>query len=565
MRRVLLLALLLAACTPSSALPEEHPQLILFDGLVYTQEDGRTVEAIVLQDGRVLAVGTTAEMMGLAEDGTVFVDLAGKAVYPGFADAHAHLVGIGEAAVSLDLVGTKSYEEVIERVKAKHADLPPGVWLLGRGWDQNDWPASSWGSHEFPMHMALSDAVPDRPVVLTRVDGHALLANAAAMDAAGVDADTETPEGGRIWKLHSGGLSGVFVDNAESLITAAIPSSTEESVRDAVLAARDLLHRQGITQFHDAGVGRRTLGIVEDLAGKGNLQLRLHAMLHGSDDALLERYFALGPDDDVGDHGTLAIRAIKVYADGALGSRGAALLEPYHDADYHSGLIVTPAAKMKDICRQALESGFQVCTHAIGDRGVRQTLDAYAWAKAATGMEDQDTRFRVEHAQVVHPDDIPRFAELGVIPSMQPQHQTSDMPWAEERVGAERIRGAYAWRSFLDAGNIIPGGSDAPVERLDTVALFKAAVTRQTRSGEPAGGWFPEQALSRQEAMDMLTTWPAHAAFREDDLGRLVPGYRADLVVFEGDLMTLAAESLQDARPVMTVFAGEIVWDSSRP
>jgi predicted amidohydrolase YtcJ len=536
--------------------------MILFDGVIYTQENEAVVQAIALQDGRVLAVGTSEEMMHLADDDTVFVDLDGKAVYPGFADAHAHLVGIGEAAVRLDLVGTRSFEEVLERVVARDAELPEGEWLVGRGWDQNDWPESSWGSHEFPTHMALSAAVPDRPVVLVRVDGHALLANAAAMRTAGVDADTPTPDGGRIWKLTSGDLSGVFVDNAEGLITSAIPASSDAAVRAAVLAARDILHQQGITQFHDAGVGRRTLGILEDLAASRDLQLRLHEMLHGSDDALLERYFAAGADADVGGHGTLAVRAIKLYADGALGSRGAALLEPYSDADYHAGLIVTTEAKMRSVCKRALETGFQVCTHAIGDRGVRQTLDAYDWAKATLEMGEEDVRFRVEHAQVVHPDDIPRFAELDVIPSMQPQHQTSDMPWAEARIGPDRIRGAYAWRSFLDAGNIIPGGSDAPVERLDTVALFKAAVTRQTRDGKPAGGWYPEQGLTRQEALDMLTIWPAQAAFREHDLGRLAPGYRADLVVFDGDLMTIPEGEIQNARPVLTVFGGEIVWRS---
>jgi len=534
--------------------------MILFGGSVYTQQDGAVEEAIALQDGRVLAVGSTESIMKLADDGTLFVDLAGKAVYPGFADAHAHLVGIGTAAVQLNLVGTTSYEEVIARTVERSKSMPQGEWLVGRGWDQNDWPPSDSGAHELPTHMALSEAIPDRPVVLVRVDGHAVLANAAAMKAAGVGRETKAPEGGRIGRMTSGELSGVFVDTAEDLISVAMPGTTAAAVREAILAATVSLHEQGITQFHDAGVGLDTLGILEELATANALQLRLHEMLHGSDDALLERYFTNGRVADYQGKGTLAVRSIKLYADGALGSRGAALLEPYSDEHSHNGLIITPEEKMKSVCQSAIEAGFQVCTHAIGDRGVRATLDAYQWAMSATKNENADLRFRVEHAQIVHADDIPRFAELGVIPSMQAQHQTSDMPWAEERVGAQRIRGAYAWRSFLETGSIIPGGSDAPVERLDVVAQFKAAVTRQTREGQPQGGWYPEQNMTRQEALNMLTIWPAQSAFREHDLGRLTPGYRADLVVFDGDLMTVDTDSLQNCHPVMTVFAGEVVW-----
>ena len=537
--------------------------MILFDGVIYTQQEGRVEQAVALQDGRVLAVGSSDSIMKLADASTQLIDLDGKAVYPGFADAHAHLVGIGTAAVSLDLVGTTSIEEVIERTVAHSKTLPEGEWLVGRGWDQNDWPRSDWGTQELPTHMALSEAIPDRPVVLVRVDGHAFLVNAAAMEAAGVDGDTKDPEGGRIWRLTSGELSGVFVDRAEDLIWRVMPGTTERAVREAITAATGLLHQQGITQFHDAGVSQDVISILQDLASQDDLQLRLHEMLQGSEDALLEHYFANGPIHDFEEKGTLAVRSIKLYADGALGSRGAAMLEPYSDEHYHSGLVLTSAAKMESVSRSAMENGFQVCTHAIGDRGVRDTLTAYAAASDAVKTESAQHRFRVEHAQIVHAEDIPRFAELGVIPSMQAQHQTSDMPWAEERVGPERIRGAYAWRSLLDEGSIIPGGSDAPVERLDTVAQFKAAVARQTRDGQPQGGWYADQIMSRQEALNMMTIWPAHAAFREHDLGRLSPGYRADLVVFDGDLMTVDTDALQTCQPVMTVFNGKVVWEST--
>lgn len=554
--RCLALGLLaLTACTSEPPPPGPAPEMILYNGTIYTQDQGKVVSAIALQNGRVLTTGNDETIRRLAVGRTQVIDLEGKTVYPGFADAHAHLVGVGLASARLDLVGTTSFEEVLERVVARHKELPEGEWLLGRGWDQNDWEVQ-----ELPQHLALSAAIPDRPVVLTRVDGHAILANQAAMDAAGVDAQTPQVEGGHIWHYTSGEPTGVFIDNAEGLILNAVPPTSSAALLTAIEEATKTFHAQGITAMHDAGVSSDTLPILEDLAAEDALRLRLHVMLSGSSPQQLRDYFARGPASDLGGNGTLAIRSLKLYADGALGSRGAALLEPYTDEPYHAGLILTPKAEMDRICREALQAGFQVCTHAIGDRGVRQVLDSYA---AALGdvVDGGDPRFRMEHAQVIHADDIPRFASLGVIPSMQAQHQTSDMPWAEARVGSERIRGAYAWRSLRETGCIIPGGSDAPVERLDVVAQFAAAVTRQTLEGQPDGGWYPEQVMSRQEALDMLTIWPAHAAFREHDLGRLASGYRADLVVFDGDLMTTPVEQLGECQPVMTVFDGKVVWE----
>lgn len=546
--------LALTACTSEPPPPGPAPELILYNGTIYTQDEGKVVSAIALQDGRVLTTGTDQEIQGLAVGRTQSIDLQGKFVYPGFADAHAHIVGVGNAAENLDLVGTTSYEGIVARAVAHAEDMPEGEWLLGRGWDQNDWMDT-----EFPNHLLLSEAFPDRPVVLIRVDGHALLANAAAMQAAGVGPKTKDPEGGRIWRFTSGELTGVFVDRAEDLIVRATPGKTRAQVRRQIQSATVLFHEQGITAVHDAGIGRGTLNVFRDLAEEDVLQLRMHAMLDGSDANLLKDYFRQGPEPDVAGNGRLAIRSLKLFSDGALGSRGAALLEPYTDADYHSGLVLTPASAIEDIAGRAAAARFQVCPHAIGDRGVRNVLDAYATGMTKAAQPD-DTRFRVEHAQVIHADDLPRFAELGVIPSMQAQHQTSDMPWAEARVGADRILGAYAWRSLRETGCIIPGGSDAPVERLDVVAQFAAAVSRQTLDGQPDGGWYPDQVLSRQEALDMLTIWPAFAAFREHDLGRLASGYRADLVVFEGDLMTTPADQLKNCRPVMTVFDGEVVW-----
>ncbi|MCP5022959.1 MAG: amidohydrolase [bacterium] len=549
------LTLLVLGCQSSCSSENESPDLILHGGLIYTQAQAGIVEAIAVQEGRVLAAGGDSEICVLAGPSTKVIDLAGRAAYPGFADGHAHLLGIGTAAENLDLIGTESMEDVLGRTLERHRKLVAGDWLTGRGWDQNDWKVQ-----EFPTHHGLSEMIPDRPVLLTRVDGHALLANKAAMDAAGITRDTPDPEGGLIVHDQNGEPTGVFIDAAENLIWKVVPDISTSACRSAILTATDILHRQGITAFHDAGMGQNVLDVLVDLEQQGELKLRLHEMLAGSNPGLLERFFASGPIDDSQGNGLLNVRSIKLYADGALGSRGAALIEPYTDDHGNHGLILTSPEEMLEVCEKALVHGFQVCTHSIGDRGVRQALEVYA--RAMESSQATDTRFRVEHAQVVHPDDFARFAELGVIPAMQAQHQTSDMPWAESRLGPKRIHGAYAWRSFIEAGCIVPGGSDAPVERLDVVAQFAAAVTRQTIDGEPAGGWYPDQSMTRQEALNMLTTWPAQAAFRENDLGRLAPGYRADLAIFEGDLMIVPTEKLGDCKPVMTVFAGQVVWQA---
>jgi len=314
------------------------------------------------------------------------------------------------------------------------------------------------------------------------------------------------------------------------------------------------LHSQGIVAVHDAGVGEREILLYEDLARSGELQLRVHAMLNGSDEALVEDWLQRGPELDFEGLGVLAVRAIKLYADGALGSRGALLLEDYTDEPGNHGLQITSRARLDEVCAAARAHGFQVCTHAIGDAGNRLVLDAYEAAHAPEG------RWRIEHAQLLHPDDALRFARLGVIPSMQAQHQTSDMPWAEARVGPERVRGAYAWRWLLGTGCIIPGGSDAPVESLNPIAAFAAAVTRSTLAGDPPGGWHPEQRMNREEALRHLTLWPAVAAFRERDLGRIAPGTRADFVLLSADLMTLPLARLGEARVQRTYFAGRQVF-----
>ncbi|HEX4933652.1 MAG TPA: amidohydrolase, partial [Gemmatimonadaceae bacterium] len=420
------------------------------------------------------------------------------------------------------------------------------------GWDQND-----WGDTRFPSHEALSRAVPQHPVYLTRVDGHAALVNARAMAAANLTATATDPEGGRIERMANGAPSGVLVDRAMGLVGRAIPPAPRDEVRAAVLAAVKEANRWGLTGIHDAGVGRGTIDVYEELAKDGRYDLRNYVMI-ASDDANLDHYLTRGPQSALYD-GRIWIRAIKISADGALGSRGAALLEPYSDSPEHSGLITTPRERIEQVAVRALRSGFQLNVHAIGDRANRTVLDAF---EAALGtVPTADHRFRVEHAQILHYADIPRFAELDVIPSMQASHQTSDMYWAGNRLGPTRLLGAYAWRALLGTGVIIPNGSDFPVEKVNPLISFHASVSRQDEHNWPTGGWFAEQRMTRDEALKSMTLWPAIAAFQEAELGSLSPGKLADFVVLDQDIMSVAPERILATRVMATYLAGRLVYE----
>jgi predicted amidohydrolase YtcJ len=401
-------------------------------------------------------------------------------------------------------------------------------------------------------------------VVLTRIDGHALLANAKAMELARVLAATTDPEGGRIMRFSSGAPSGVFVDKAQSLVDRAIPATTRVDTRRAILAAIAECNRWGLTGVHDAGEGAETIGIYEELAKAGSYNLRNYVMLSdpgepGSLAALRNPYLRRGPQSALYD-GHLWVRAIKLYADGALGSRGAALLAPYADEPTNSGLLVSRPEHLRAWAETALRSGFQVNVHAIGDRGNRIVLDAFE--SALRSVPRANHRFRIEHAQVLNLEDIPRFAKLGVIPSMQPTHQTSDMGWAEVRVGPQRIRGAYAWRSLLNTGVVIPSGTDFPVEEVNPLLTFHAAVTRQDPSNSPVGGWYPEQRMTREEALQSMTIWPAYAGFQESMLGSLTPGKFADFVVLDRDIMRIPDTEILATRVVSTWIGGKRVYEA---
>ncbi len=549
-RRAALLVLV-----PAAARAQQQPpaDLIVTNARIYTVDERRPFgEAMAIAGGRVRFVGSERGAAALKGPRTRVIDLDGRTVIPGMVDAHAHLLGLGNALRTVDLTGTKSYDEVIARVAARAREVPAGTWILGRGWDQND-----WGDTRFPSHEALSRAVPQHPVYLTRVDGHAALVNARAMAAANLAATATDPEGGRIERMANGAPSGVLVDRAMGLVSRAIPPAPRDEVRAAILAAVKEANRWGLTGIHDAGVGRATIDIYEELAKEGRYDLRNYVMI-ASDDANLDHYLKRGPQSALYD-GRVWIRAIKISADGALGSRGAALLEPYSDSPEHSGLITTPRERIEQVAVRALRSGFQLNVHAIGDRANRTVLDAF---EAALGtVPAADHRFRVEHAQILHYADIPRFAQLDVIPSMQASHQTSDMYWAGNRLGPTRLLGAYAWRALLGTGVIIPNGSDFPVEKVNPLISFHASVSRQDEHNWPTGGWFAEQRMTRDEALKSMTLWPAIAAFQEAELGSLAPGKLADFVVLDQDIMSVAPERILATRVLATYLAGRPVYE----
>lgn len=543
----------------ASAALAQTADLVFRGGPVHTVEAGRQPASALAVTGKTIAwVGSADEAARWIGPETQVVELNGRALLPGFADAHVHLEGYGAALVQVDLVGTPSYAAVIAAVVERAASTPPGTWITGRGWDQNDWPVS-----DFPHHQALSDAVPDHPVMIRRIGGHAALVNQAAMALADFGVDSMAPAGGRILRDDSRLPTGVLIDNAMALVATVIPQPAVAERRRRVVTAIAALHRMGITSVHDAGVDAGAVDVFAELARAGRFPMRSHVMIAADEPLLRAPRSQTGwPTDDLTGQGLLSVRAIKLSADGALGSRGAALLRDYTDAEV-AGLVTATPERTLELAHFAVQNGWQLCTHAIGDRANREVLDAYSLAFAQ--LEDMDDsaslRFRIEHAQVLHPQDIPRFAELGVIPSMQTQHQTSDMPWAEERLGPIRVRGAYAWRDLLDSGVIIPGGSDCPVELPDPMAAFAAAVTRQDSSGTPTGGWYADQAMNRDEALAHLTLWPAQAAFNEERLGSLAPGKLADLVVLSGDPLAVPSTELADLHIELTVFDGQIVFD----
>jgi len=517
---------------------------LFIGGTVHTAGGARRVE-VAVREGRIVALVEPGEAAGWRRRASEVVDVAGAHLYPGFTESHGHYVGYGSALEQVDLVGTASFEEVIDRVAAAAATVPAGEWVLGRGWDQNDWP-----TREFPSHEALSERVPDHPVLLRRIDGHASLLNRAALALALIDAATPDPPGGRILRDRSGRPTGVLIDTAAERVGALLAVATPEAIERRYLLAGRRLAALGFTEIHDAGTARRELEVLRRMQRLRTLPLRVYVMLDGGDEELLATELAAGRS--ITTDGMLTVRAVKLYADGALGSRGALLTDPYSDEPGSRGLAVTSEDRLAELVQRIGDAGFQPCTHAIGDAAVKRMLDVYACAlEVGAGL-----RPRIEHAQIVRPEDVARFAELGVIASVQPTHCTSDMPWAPERLGAERAAWAYRWRSLLAAGARLCLGSDVPVEDPDPRLGLWAAVTRRTPAGTPVQGWNPPEALTAAEAVAGFTSWAAYAGFEEAWRGDIAPTFAADLTIVDRDLAASSPEDILQARILRTVVAG---------
>jgi predicted amidohydrolase YtcJ len=542
-----------AGCKPSGARPARPPadaaaEVMVLGGRIETLDPARpTAQALAISGGRIVAIGDEADVAPMRTAATRVLDLQGGTAVPGLVDAHAHLSGLGRSLEEVDLRGATSIEEVVARLRARAG---AGEWLLGRGWDQNLWPGQA-----MPHHAALDAAFPDRPVWLRRVDGHAGWANAATLRASGIGPSTQAPAGGEILRDDEGAPTGVLVDAAMALVRP--PSPTRADLRRHLLAAQRHVLALGLTGVHDMGVDAEVDAIYRELAtAEGEDALAIQVIAY-ADEGWFRGIAGTRRPDPVELDTLYALRGVKVYADGALGSRGAALLAPYSDRPDHRGLLQHQPAELDALCRDAAAGGWQVATHAIGDLGNRATLDAYARARAP-----KDARWRIEHCQIVALDDIGRFAELGVIASMQPTHATSDMAWVPARIGDARLPGAYAWRRFLDAGVVLAFGSDFPVELPDVVHGLHAAVTRQDATGQPEGGWLPDQRLQLREAIAAFSTAPAYAAHRDAHLGRLAPGMRADVTCLQGDVFAAPAEALRTTAVRATIVAGHVLHEA---
>ncbi|MDP9098759.1 MAG: amidohydrolase [Verrucomicrobiota bacterium] len=539
----------------------EPAQIVFVNGNFYTMsERNPRAEAIAVKGDRIVFVGSNAEARKYQTPGARTIDLAGKTVVPGLTDSHCHIFGIGEREVTLNLEGTTALEDFLAKVKERVTKTERGKWVTGRGWIE-----TFWKPPQFPTRADLDKIAPDNPVFLTRADGHAAIANTAALRIAKIDKETPNPFGGEILRdKQTGEATGMLLDHAQGLVDKNIPAPTEAERREAFVVGVKREVSLGWCEIQNAGSNLDDLPPMRQALEAGQCKLRIYNAVYSpglAGTALLRD----GPVLNQYDH-RFTQRTIKVVFDGALGSRGAALLEPYADAPETSGYLTQKEAELQPIFEEALRKSVQIETHAIGDRANRVILDLYEKAMKAVPPEQRkirEPRWRVEHAQILSTPDLPRFAKLGVIASMQPSHAISDLFFAPSRLGKERLAGAYAWQSLLKSGAIICGGSDAPVERGEPMIEFYAAVARKSVKGESADGWNPEQAVSREQALKMFTMWPAYAAFEEKDKGSLESGKLADLTVLTNDIMKIPEPEILKTTCAMTVIGGEIVYDAS--
>ena len=514
-------------------------------GKIYTGlDEPRTVEAVLVNaNGRIVGTAPPHES-ALGRDAVNVVDLGGAVMYPGFTDGHVHLLGVGQRELTLDLSGTQLLADLKARVAAEAERMPEDAIIFGRGWIETDWPEG-----RMPVAADLDAVAPDRPVILVRADGHALVANSAALEAAGIGPDTPDPRGGKIERDVDGAATGILIDNAMAPVMALMDAPDDDDLRRAYIEGARVYAERGWTGVHNMSVPQTHAGILEELDRQGLLPLRIWNAYDKSGASLASAH---AHETD-----TIRNRAVKLYMDGALGSRGALLLKPYADRPDTSGLSLMSAEALATEMERAASEDYQLAIHAIGDRANRQVLDTFE-----AGGYGPEERWRIEHTQILAPPDIKRLADLGLIASMQPSHAIGDLKFAPDRLGMVRLEGAYAWQSLLDAGAVVVGGSDAPVEVGSPLIEYYAAVAREDLEGNSGAGWHPEEAVSREAALDMFTSAPAYAAFMEDDLGTIEPGKLADFTVFDRDLLTLPEDEILDADAVMTVLQGEIVWKS---
>jgi predicted amidohydrolase YtcJ len=549
-RLVLFVAGLLIGATART----EEVDLLFTNGNIYTVADKQPkAEAVAVKAGRIVFVGSNDDAKNL--HAAEVVDLHGRAVVPGFTDSHCHIFGIGEREMRLNLEGTNLLEDFLARVKERVEKTGHGKWITGRGWIE-----TFWKPPEFPTRQDLDKIAPNNPVFITRADGHASIANSAALKIARIDRNTPDPFGGQILKKN-GEPNGMLLDKAQDLVAKNIPKATQAEREEALLRGIDREVKLGWCEIQNAGSHKEDIGVIQKAFQAGKIKIRFANAVYGpGQDA--QNFLREGPTINAFDH-HFTQRTIKVLFDGALGSRGAALLKPYSDAPETSGLLREKPEDLRPMFEEALRRGIQVETHALGDRANRLILDLYEQAFKAVPADERkirEPRWRIEHAQIVDPNDIPRFAKLGVIPSMQPSHAISDLFFAPARLGMDRLVGAHAWQTFLKSGCIIAGGSDAPVERGEPMIEFYAAVARKSVKGESGQGWHPEQAVSRKDALKMFTIWPAYAAFEEKDKGSIEVGKLADFTVLSQDIMNIPEMEILETRNEMTVIGGEIIY-----
>jgi predicted amidohydrolase YtcJ len=576
-----ILSLFLALC--SVAVAAEPAPTVFVNGNIYTMNERQPrAEAIAVKGDRIVFVGSNADAKKYETAEARTVDLAGKTVVPGLTDSHCHIFGIGERELTLNLEGTNTLEDFLAKVKERVAKTEPGKWITGRGWIE-----TFWKPPQFPTRADLDKIAPNSPVFLTRADGHAAIANSAALRIAKIDKETPNPFGGEILRdKQTGEATGMLLDHAQQLVQKNIPQPTEADRREAFVVGVKRELSLGWCQIQNAGSNLEDLPPMRQALEAGEAKIRVYNAVYGpgpAANALLRD----GPTLNQFDR-RFTQRTIKVVFDGALGSRGAALLKPYSDAPDTSGYLTQKESDVQPMLEEALRKGVQVETHAIGDRANRVILDLYEKAAAnvhggrssATPSPNNatrgaaelrppsktlaDARWRVEHAQILDAADLPRFAKLGVIASMQPSHAISDLFFAPSRLGKGRLGGAYAWQSLLKSGAVICGGSDAPVERGEPMIEFYAAVTRKSIKGESADGWHPEQALTREQALKMFTLSPAYAAFEEKDRGSIEPGKLADLTILSADIMKIPEPEILKTTCAMTVIGGEIVYEAGK-